>query len=188
MNTNIRRKRSSSNQTCDVELDQDYPGGQVTHYQLSGTSNSWIACKQFCYSNTAKYFTWIGTDGSNQEYSCWCRNVQSGGLSVSGRVSGDTSGCSNAATAHSYCEGLGLGLAMWDTAQSYEDIKYLATVSLQSDLWTALTNEDDKNCNDKDSCDNKLLWRQTQGGPGEYFQANSAYNRYGLGVLKLSNN
>ena len=79
--------------------------------------------------------------------------------------------------ARTLCENLGLGLAMWDTAQSYEDIKYLATVSLQSDLWTALTNEDDENCNDKDSCDNKLLWRQTLSGPGEYFQANSAYNR-----------
>ena len=181
MKKNKRRKRSSSNQTCNVEFDQDYPGGQVTHYQLAGTSNSWSACRQFCHSNTAKYFTWIGTDGSNQEHSCWCRNVQSGGLSASGRVSGDTTGCNNSVTAHSYCEGLGLGLAMWDTAQSYEDIKYLATVALQADFWTALTNEDDENCNDKDSCDNKLLWRQTLGGTGEYFQANSAFNRYGMG-------
>ena len=149
--------------------------------QAPGLSNSWTDCQQFCGSNSAKYFTWVGPDGSNEEYSCWCRNVKGGEWFANGRVFGETANCTNASTAFSYCEDLGLGLAMWDTAQSYEDLKYLATTAIKSDLWTALTNEDDVNCTDQSSCDNALLWRQSQTGPGEYFQGNSAYNKYQIG-------
>ena len=79
--------------------------------------------------------------------------------------------------ANTFCENLGLGLAMWDTAGSYEDLKYLATTSIKSDLWTALTNEDNLKCNNKFECDNRLMWRQTPTSPGGYFEANSAYNK-----------
>ena len=89
-----RRKRSLANQTCNnVEFDRDYWSGQITIHQAPGVSDSWTDCQLFCRSNGAKYFTWIGPNGSDEEYSCWCRNVKGGGFPVSGRVFGET--CDN---------------------------------------------------------------------------------------------
>ena len=79
--------------------------------------------------------------------------------------------------AYTFCDNRGLGLAMWDTADSYEDLKYLATTVIKADLWTALNNEGNAICSDKIDCDSNLIWRQTTTTPGEYFQASSAYNR-----------
>ena len=79
--------------------------------------------------------------------------------------------------AYTFCENRGLGLAIWDSSEAYEDLKYLSTTAVKSDLWTALTNEDNRNCYDQFDCDNKLLWRQTKTGPVESFQANSVYNK-----------
>ena len=84
--------------------------------------------------------------------------------------------------AYTYCQDLDLGLAMWDDAESYEDMKYLSTTAAQADLYTALNNDEKEDCNGCTytycRCDNKLIWRQTQTGPREYFQRNAAYNTY----------
>ena len=80
--------------------------------------------------------------------------------------------------AYTYCQDLDLGLAMWDDAESYEDMKYLSTTAAQADLYTALNNDENEDCNNQGDCDNKLMWRQTQAGPREYFQRNAAYHTY----------
>ena len=82
----------------------------------------------------------------------------------------------NTGEAYTYCHDMDMGLAMWDTADSYEDIKYLSTTGVQADLWTALGNEDGNTCGSAWDCDNDLMWRQTQTGPREYFQYNKAYH------------
>ena len=68
-----------------------------------------------------------------------------------------------------------MGLAMWHTAELYEDIKYLASKT-DSDLWTALNNIDNNGCNDKHDCHGKLVWQQEENGAEEYFETLSAYN------------
>ena len=79
---------------------------------------------------------------------------------------------------YTYCQNLGLGLAMWDTAETYEDLKYLSTTAIGEGLLTALDDPDNSKCDGKWDCDGKLVWRQTQTGPRAYFQANTAYNEY----------
>ena len=57
-----------------------------------------------------------------------------------------------------YCENLGLGLAMWDTAQGYADMKDIAdSWQVNNGLWTALTNTNGKNCDGAQACNGKLV-------------------------------
>ena len=70
---------------------------------------------------------------------------------------------------------MGMGLAMWHTAELYEDIKYLA-FKADADLYTALSNIDNVDCATKDDCHGKLIWKQEENGTEEYFATNSAYN------------
>ena len=71
--------------------------------------------------------------------------------------------------AYDFCESKGLGLAIWDTAELYEDIKYLAG-ALNNHIYTALNNGNGQECDDKASCSGKLLWRQEKNGPCRVFQ------------------
>ena len=68
-----------------------------------------------------------------------------------------------------------MGLAMWHTAELYEDIKYLANKA-DADLYTALSNVDKVDCATKDVCHGKLIWKQRERGAQEYFETNVAYN------------
>ena len=77
--------------------------------------------------------------------------------------------------AYDYCEDEGMGLAMWHTAELYEDIKYLA-FKADSDLHTALTNKENEYCASKDDCHGKLIWQQEENGAEEYFETHTAYN------------
>ena len=53
--------------------------------------------------------------------------------------------------------GSGLGLAMWKTGDQYEDIKFLAR-HISENLFTALHNPDQLECNNDDkSCDGILV-------------------------------
>ena len=53
--------------------------------------------------------------------------------------------------------GNGLGLAMWKTGDQYEDIKFLAR-HISENLFTALHNPDQLECNNDDkSCDGILV-------------------------------
>ena len=80
--------------------------------------------------------------------------------------------------AYDYCANHTLGLAMWDTPESYEDVKYLADhASVKADFYTALNNANNEACNGRDKCDGKLLWRQTKTGYCDVFQANTAFNK-----------
>ena len=72
---------------------------------------------------------------------------------------------------------------MWNTAELYEDIKYLATTVKQENLFTALINENKETCDTatpqpKDDCDGKLVWRQTKDGPCEHFNAPPGFTGY----------
>ena len=78
--------------------------------------------------------------------------------------------------AYDFCANHTLGLAMWDTPESYEDIKYLADI-IQADFYTALNNANHELCNTRDKCDGKLLWRQTKTGYCDVFQADAAFHR-----------
>ena len=85
------------NTGCIIELDADYEGGPVVSSQGAGTTTSWMDCKVFCESNSAKYFTWMGpTFGANDRNSCWCRNVKTGSKSTVARVFGEVAACGNA--------------------------------------------------------------------------------------------
>ena len=79
--------------------------------------------------------------------------------------------------ANAYCQGFGLGLAIWKDAESYEDIKHITGVINTSGngVYTALNNADDHTCTDRSSCDGYLMFRQTADGPREYFQRNPTY-------------
>ena len=75
-----------------------------------------------------------------------------------------------------FCASKGMGLAVWNTAQLYEDMKYMASTVKRADLFTALTNENREICDTGNSqshndCDGKLVWRQTADGPCELFNA-----------------
>ena len=82
---------------------------------------------------------------------------------------------------NNFCAGKGMGLAVWNTAELYEDLKYMATTVKQEDLFTALSNENQRNCNttnQQTDCDGKLVWRQTKNGPCELFNAHSGFTGY----------
>ena len=79
--------------------------------------------------------------------------------------------------AYDYCANHTLGLAMWNTPELYEDIKYLAVTSVDADLYTALNNANHESCSWRDGCHGKLLWRQTKTGYCDLFEANSAIHR-----------
>ena len=68
------------------------------------------------------------------------------------------------------------GLAIWNTSELYEDIKYLAILR-GKDLYTALNNENGETCHNRQDCSGKLVWRQTKDGPMQYFQATSGFPR-----------
>ena len=74
-----------------------------------------------------------------------------------------------------YCKGKGMGLAMWHTAELYEDIKYLAQKANMG-LYTALCNIDLRDCASKGDCHGQLIWKQEELGAEEYFETNVAYN------------
>ena len=78
--------------------------------------------------------------------------------------------------AYDYCKSKNMGLAMWHTAELYEDIIYLATKASQNGLLTALTNKDDESCTSKQECHGKLIWRQREKGAEEYFETQVAYD------------
>ena len=73
-----------------------------------------------------------------------------------------------------YCESKGLGLAVWRTEEKYQDMRLLAE-TLGETLFTALHNSLRRDCHSVEACDSQLVWRQTSGGPEEYFQRKSAY-------------
>ena len=78
---------------------------------------------------------------------------------------------------YNYCESRDLGLAIWDTAELYEDIKYLATTAIGENLYTALDDLDVSKCFGTTSdCDGELIWRQTRTGTRAYYQKNKAYD------------
>ena len=89
----------------------------------------------------------------------------------------------NKSEAYDFCEAQGLGLAIWDNAESYEDMKYLGKMlhnlynTVSHD--TSLDNENKEVCNTNlnQSCDGKLIWRQTKNGPCQMFQANALQTR-----------
>ena len=61
-----------------------------------------------------------------------------------------------------------MGLAMWHTAELYEDIQYV-THKTKHRLLTALNNKYDQNCTSKDDCHGKLIWQQEKNGPEEHY-------------------
>ena len=76
--------------------------------------------------------------------------------------------------AYDFCEGKGLGLAIWDTAELYEDMKHLSD-ALNGYLYTALNNGNEQECSDKAECSGRLLWRQEKSGPCKAFQEVSGF-------------
>ena len=82
---------------------------------------------------------------------------------------------------YSFCASKGMRLAVWNTAELYEDMKYMATTVKQDNLYTALSNKFEQDCDTRtqpSDCDGKLVWRQTKGGPCEIFNAFSGFNGY----------
>ena len=79
--------------------------------------------------------------------------------------------------AYDYCANHTLGLAMWDTRESYMDLKYLAAHSaIYSDFYTALNNANNVACNGGNDCTMKLLWRQTKTGYCDVFNRNAGFH------------
>ena len=76
--------------------------------------------------------------------------------------------------AYDFCESQGLGLAIWDTAELYEDMKNLSG-ALNGHIFTALNNANEQECNDKGSCSGMLLWRQEKNGPCKVFQEDPGF-------------
>ena len=76
--------------------------------------------------------------------------------------------------AREYCEDLDLGLAVWRTEEEYQDMRFLME-TLGESLFTALSNRHRMDCDSVEDCDGRLVWKQTPGGPDEYFQRISAY-------------
>ena len=82
---------------------------------------------------------------------------------------------------YDFCASKGMGLAVWDTPEKYEDMKYMATTVKQQDLYTALSNDNAQECDtstNPNDCDGKLVWRQTRGGSCELFSAFSGFSGY----------
>ena len=65
-------------------------------------------------------------------------------------------------------------LAVWQNRERFRDIKYLA-FKTDSDLYTALNNNDNRDCNNKDGCHGKLIWQQEENGLEEYFRTKSFF-------------
>ena len=83
--------------------------------------------------------------------------------------------------AYTWCEKEGLGLAMWNSAELYEDIQHI-TSSHDEDFYTALNNDNWVSCNTKtqhNDCDDKLMWKQRRNGHSCYFQAYPGFTKYG---------
>ena len=82
--------------------------------------------------------------------------------------------------AYAWCESRGLGLAMWNSAESYEDVSFI-THSEHEDFYTALNNENGEDCETKHNqqdCDGELVWRQTQNGHSCSFHADQGFTEY----------
>ena len=77
--------------------------------------------------------------------------------------------------AYNFCNDHNQGLAVWKGAEEYEDIKFLANSVAQTEVFTALNNENGVDCNTENNgpghCDGKLVWRQNQNGPSELLHA-----------------
>ncbi len=58
--------------------------------------------------------------------------------------------------ARQWCTDASLGLAMWDTADAYEDIKFIAG-DINQKVYTALWNPLKNKCSSKSACDTKLV-------------------------------
>ena len=64
-----------------------------------------------------------------------------------------------------FCDNLGLGLAMWHTTDSYDDLKSITgssshnskTGHFDKPAWTALNNANHENCDGAQNCDGKLV-------------------------------
>ena len=57
-----------------------------------------------------------------------------------------------------FCEHVGLGLAMWNTPQSYADMKDISNSNnVETGLWTALTNTNGQDCDGANDCNGKLV-------------------------------
>ena len=82
--------------------------------------------------------------------------------------------------AYTWCESKGFGLAMWNSAESYEDVSYI-TDSEDEDFYTALNNENGESCDTKHNpsdCDDKLVWKQTKNGHSCSFRADRGFTEY----------
>lgn len=84
---------------------------------------------------------------------------------------------------YNFCNDRGLGLAVWKSAEAYEDIKYIARhgpFEQHSTVYTALNNENEEVCNTDDGktqCDGKLIWRQNKCGPYELFERDPGHTK-----------
>ena len=62
-----------------------------------------------------------------------------------------------------FCDNLGLGLAMWHTTDSYDDLKSITgsssfkTGHFDKPAWTALNNANHEDCDGAQNCDGKLV-------------------------------
>ena len=59
-----------------------------------------------------------------------------------------------------FCDNLGLGLAMWDTSDTFNDLRSITgdnSDMFDEQAWTALNNADRKNCDGAQNCDGKLV-------------------------------
>ena len=98
-----------------------------------------------------------------------------------------------------YCDKHGLGLAMWHTDATYNDLREITGSSIfDKPAWTALNNANGENCDGAQNCDGKLvsdkrtyafssispssmyvyvlqLWQQNTGGPTQTFAHISAH-------------
>ena len=84
--------------------------------------------------------------------------------------------------AYNFCNDRNLGLAVWKTAEEYEDIKYISEHHANWEyLWTALNNENEEDCNTDHgqytNCDDKLVWRQNKCGPHELYKGVQGHNK-----------
>ena len=81
--------------------------------------------------------------------------------------------------AYDFCNDRGLGLAVWKSAEAYEDVKYIASHN-GAEVYTALNNENEEDCNTDDGktqCDGKLIWRQNKCGPYELFERDPGHTK-----------
>ena len=63
--------------------------------------------------------------------------------------------------AMNFCQNLGLGLAIWDTTETYDDMKSISSKSALSwGMWTALGNTMSQSCDGANACDGKLVRRK----------------------------